>query len=205
MNVAQLNLSAAAVPAASGVVTGIDTAGFGRRAAARILDTILHIGVAFVSAVFLALVIAIGGAVTGTPTDATLERLAAGGTGATLMAIFGSTLYMILCEGLFGASAGKYLLGMVVLSEDGRPCSYVQAVGRSFAFYFDALFFGLVGYSSMKDSPRDQRYGDKWSRTIVAMRSSAPPHPLRSPLRFVGVFVLAMFVDAVAISVGSLL
>lgn len=121
-----------------------------------------------------------------------------------LLSLFGFLLYSSICEGLHGSTAGKYLLGLVVLRDDGQPATYVQAVGRSFAFIIDGMFAGLVGYLSMKDSPLDQRLGDKWADTIVVRRSSAPAGVVRPPSRFVGVFLLALFVDGLALAAAML-
>lgn len=199
MEIASLNLAANAVPSTPLPLPGVETVGFGRRAAARIIDLVLHLGVGLFSGIFAALLVGIYAAVSGAAPDAMLAKMQATGAAAFLLSLFGSILYEAICEGLHGSTAGKYLLGMVVLREDGRPCTYVQAIGRAFAFFIDSLFFGLVAYASMKDSPRDQRFGDKWCGTIVVRRASAPAGSLRSPLRFLGVFVLALFLDGVAL------
>jgi uncharacterized RDD family membrane protein YckC len=199
VEIASLNLAANAVPSTPLQLPGVETVGFGRRVAARLIDMIIHFGVGLFSGVFAALLVGIYAAVSGTSPDAALATMQETGAAAFLLSLFGSLLYESICEGLHGSTAGKYLLGMVVLREDGRPCTYVQAIGRAFAFFIDGLFFGLVAYSSMKDSPRDQRYGDKWCGTIVVTRASAPAGTLRSPLRFFGVLMLALFLDGVAL------
>jgi uncharacterized RDD family membrane protein YckC len=206
VNVAQLNLSAAAVPAADAVVPGIVTVGFGKRTAARIVDLILHIGVSAVTGAVIGVAVVIIASLNGSPVDPILERMARTGVAGKVFGILGFILYSAICDGLFGATAGKYLLGMVVLSEeDGGRCTYVQAIARSFAFVIDSFFFGIVAYLSMKDSPKDQRHGDKWAGTVVATRASAPAGVLRGPLYFVGVLLLAMCLDGIAVSIGILL
>ncbi|HEX6087557.1 MAG TPA: RDD family protein [Thermoanaerobaculia bacterium] len=181
---------------------GVETVGFGRRAVARIIDMIIHFGVGLFSGIFAALMVGIYAAVSGTSPEAAMATMKESGAAAFLLSLLGSILYESICEGLHGSTAGKYLMGMVVLREDGSPCTYVQAIGRAFAFFIDGLFFGLVAYSSMKDSPRDQRYGDKWSGTIVVTRASAPEGTLRMPLRFFGVLLLALFLDGAALLAG---
>lgn len=206
MDLAQLNLSASAVPASHVVVSGLDTVGFGKRAAARIIDIVIHLGVSLITGLFLGILVVVIASVAGSPVEPWLERMTADTTASKILGFFGFVLYSTLCEGLFGATAGKYLLGMVVLNDDDhRPASYTQAVGRSFAFAIDSLFFGLVGYLSMKDSPTDQRFGDKWAGTVVATRASAPPASLRTPMRFLGAFLLAVMLDAIAVAVGTLM
>lgn len=200
MEIASLNLAASAVPSTSLQASGYETVGFGKRAGARILDMVIHFGVGLGSGLFVALVLVVASAVTGTEPEIGKSSVL-----AFVLSLFGSILYESICEGLHGSTAGKYLLGLVVLREEGRPCTYVQAVGRAFAFFIDSLFFGLVGYLSMKDSPRDQRFGDKWCGTVVVTRASAPAGVLRGPGRFVGVFFLALFLDGIAITAGALL
>lgn len=45
---------------------------------------------------------------------------------------------------------------------------------RSGAFYIDGLFFGLIGYSCMKHSRLNQRYGDIWAKTVVVKVAELP-------------------------------
>lgn len=205
MDIASLNLSAAAVPSGSLQSQGVETVGFGRRAAARIIDIILHLGVAVAAGIFTGLVLVIAAAISGNSADPLLAKMGENSVASRLLSLFGFILYCSICEGLYGSTAGKYLLGLVVLrEEDGGPCTYVQAVGRSFAFVIDGLFAGLIAFLSMKDSPRDQRFGDKWSGTVVARRTSAPAGVLRKPIRFVGVLFLALFVDSLALMAAML-
>ena len=205
MEVASLNLSANAVPSTPYAQSGLVTVGFGKRAAARIIDFVLHMGVGLFAGILVGIIVAVASAISGTDAQPLLDRMSKTGVASSVVAILGMMLYYTICEGLHGSSAGKLLLGLVVLREDGRPCTYSQAAGRSFAFLIDGLFFGLIGYSSMKDSAKDQRYGDKWAGTVVVTRASAPAGSLRGAGRFVGVFALAMFLDALAIGVSTLL
>ena len=204
MEIASLNLSADAVASTPYAELGLDYVGFGKRAGAHIIDTIIHFGVGLVSGIFAGIVVAIYAAATSTPVEPMLAKMQGTGAAAFALGLFGSVLYHSIMEGLHGSSIGKMLLGIVVLREDGRPCTYVQAIGRAFAFFFDSLFFGLVAHSSMKDSPRQQRYGDKWAGTVVVTRASVPKHMLRGTGRFVGVMFLALFVDGVALIAGTL-
>lgn len=208
MQVSSLNLGAAsdALVSSQQPVSTLEYAGFLKRAGARIVDLIVHFGVALVSGVFVILLVAIAGAISGSDTAPLMERMGQTTAASRLVALFGFILYSIILEGLFGATAGKYLLGLVVLSEDdARPATYTQAVGRSFAFVLDALFFGLIGYLAMKNSPQQQRHGDKWAGTVVVTRASAPRESLRTPLRFVGAFILAVFLDGLALAASALL
>jgi len=62
----------------------------------------------------------------------------------------------------------------------------MRAIQRSLAYYWDALFFGLVGYNSMQQSPLNQRYGDVWAKTVVVRAATVP----RSAVRPGWVFLL---------------
>jgi hypothetical protein len=45
------------------------------------------------------------------------------------------------------------------------------ALIRDLAYHIDALFFGLIGYTSMQAGPLNQRYGDVWGKTVVVKTS----------------------------------
>lgn len=62
---------------------------------------------------------------------------------------------------------------------DGRPASMKGALIRDLAFNLDVLFFGLIGYASMKKGPLRQRYGDVWGKTVVVKASVFQPQPAR--------------------------
>ena len=44
---------------------------------------------------------------------------------------------------------------MVVVSEGGTSCDLGASLKREIAYFFDAFFFGLIGYVSMKKSPQE--------------------------------------------------
>ena len=206
MEIGSLNLSASAVPASSApLVSGVESVGFAKRAGARIVDLVIHFGVALVAGAVVAVAGVILEAVGVMTEGETMLRIENEGFLGTVVALFGYVAFHAICEGLYGSTPGKFALGMVVLSEDGQRCTYGQALSRSFAFLIDGLFLGLVAYASMKNSPRDQRYGDRWAETVVVERKSAPAGTLRPPLRFVGVVFVALFADAVALAVATLL
>ncbi|HKS21192.1 MAG TPA: RDD family protein [Thermoanaerobaculia bacterium] len=98
-------------------------------------------------------------------------------------------LYHAFSESIGGASLGKRLFGLEVVSEDLRPATLLQGWKRSLAFVVDGFFFGLVGYNAMKKSPIRQRIGDGWAKTRVVLRRSLPP-ALRRPT---SIFVFSLF------------
>jgi uncharacterized RDD family membrane protein YckC len=80
-----------------------------------------------------------------------------------------------LSEALGGATLGKVLLGLEVVSaEDDGPINLGRAVTRNVALVVDVLFFGLVAYSAMARSERRQRVGDAWARSWVVRRAGPP-------------------------------
>jgi uncharacterized RDD family membrane protein YckC len=95
-----------------------------------------------------------------------------------------ATAYETLCEGLYGATIGKLLLGMVVIKDDGTPCDVRAAFVRSVGMIVDGLFFGLIGVMIMRQSPERKRRGDKRAGTMVVKRSQLasgqfqPSYPL---------------------------
>jgi hypothetical protein len=121
-----------------------------------------------------------------------------------VLVLLGAILLEIICESVHGSTPGKLVLGMVVLQEDGTPCRTQSAVIRSFAYLIDALFFGLIAYSAMQQSPQEQRLGDKWAETVACKRSDAPPASLGGPGRFALGLLFALLVDS-ALSMVALL
>jgi uncharacterized RDD family membrane protein YckC len=185
---------------APGAIPGVS---FWPRAAARVIDLLLHI---FLSSVIgfmagIAIAIAAGGRLS----PLVVARLRQNTMLGFLLAILGSIAYEAVCEGVHGSTLGKRMLSLVVVQEDGSPCGFGSALIRSFAYLIDSLFFGLVGYLAMQKSPQEQRHGDEWAHTIVCKRSDAPPQSLRAGGRFLGVLLLALVADGAFILVSLLM
>jgi len=81
-------------------------------------------------------------------------------------------LYFAIFEWLYGATLGKIVLGMRVVQEDGRLCSFNKAFVRGLYRYIDGFFFGVVAYNHMKP-PLQQRMGDQKVKTIVISSKAA--------------------------------
>ncbi len=168
----------------------LEGVGFGLRFLARVLDYgVFYFAIFTVSFLF--------GMVIGIISMATQRALPPGLGSVTwhlfAAGFFGYFAYHWICEGLHGSTLGKLICGIVVVSEDGKRCGMKAAAGRSLAYYVDGLFFGLVGYFSMRESPKQQRLGDKWNDTMVVKRSDVVPQVLRSSGRFFLIFLLAVF------------
>lgn len=76
--------------------------------------------------------------------------------------------YHVLLEGATGRTPGKALLGVAVVREDGRPCTYARAAVRTALRFVDWLPAGyLVGLLSIALTERRQRVGDRLAGTVV--------------------------------------
>lgn len=82
------------------------------------------------------------------------------------------TSYFALPEHLWGATPGKMLLSIQVVTLDGGRISIGQAYGRNLALFIDLLFIGIVGLITMNGSPLHQRVGDKLAKTAVIRKAA---------------------------------
>jgi uncharacterized RDD family membrane protein YckC len=118
-----------------------------------------------------------------------------------VLSLLGGFLYHSLTEGIYGASLGKLICQLRVVTEEGQSIAMKHALLRSLAYYFDGLFFGLVAYASMKESPLNQRYGDRWAHTVVVRSRDLPSGSKKGA----EIFVLALLIGSVLwMSLGAL-
>lgn len=164
----------------------METAGWGIRAGARIIDTIVGLVVGTVGGAIGGVIVGILGAM-GVLGDGWQELLGKETAGAILLSSLGALSYHTLAEGLGGTTVGKLVCGLRTIGADGRPCSIGAALKRNIAFYVDGFFFGLVAYSAMSKSVLNQRIGDRWGHTAVVRASAVPETAARGPT--VGVLV----------------
>jgi uncharacterized RDD family membrane protein YckC len=75
--------------------------------------------------------------------------------------------YYAVCEAATGATLGKRMVGIRVVSEDGERLTFGAAVVRNLLRLVDCLFFYLVGAIFALTSPRGQRLGDRAAHTLV--------------------------------------
>jgi uncharacterized RDD family membrane protein YckC len=153
-------LPATPLPAAPALVTGKK---FGIRAAAYIIDNIFGLVVTLVISLCV-------GFTVGLVMAMLRQRISVDPqTPWVLSIVVGlivGALFNTIYEWLYGATPGKLILGLRVVMENGEPCGFMPAFKRAWLLYIDGLFFGLVGYQSMKP-PLYQRLGDKSAKTIV--------------------------------------
>ncbi len=157
------------------------TAGFGIRAGARIIDTVLGMVLGLIAGVVSGVLVVVLANI-GVFDSGAVHRLGGLSLSSIAFSILGTLSYHTIAEGLGGASIGKLICGLRVLNEDDRPCSIGGAFVRSLAYFVDALVFGLVAYSVMSKSPRQQRLGDRWGGTVVVEAKSVPASSQRSPV-----------------------
>jgi uncharacterized RDD family membrane protein YckC len=172
-----------------------------QRIFAKIIDWVWSGIVGFGFGLVLGIVIGIAAVSSGSPIDSfSFDE----NSSQVLNLVFGNIgflLYNVICEWLFGATLGKWIMGIRVVSFDGRACSFKQALIRSLALFVDLLFFGLIAYSSMVKSLTNQRYGDRWAKTVVIKKFQVPIGAKRGFL----VFLIALLFGSFLLGIFSLI
>ena len=116
-----------------------------------------------------------------------------------LYAIIGVTLYESISESVGTTTVGKQIFKLRVLTTDGKPPEFKQAFIRSIAFFVDSLFFGVVAYISMSSNKLNQRFGDKWAKTVVVYKDNAPKSSIIDKLEIKKAISFGLIVWAVII------
>jgi uncharacterized RDD family membrane protein YckC len=181
---------------------GLVGVGFWPRALARLTDMAAHYGVTYATGMVFGFMLRI--ASDGHISRLVFLRLRQFSLLNFLLVLLGSILFHALCEGIHGSTPGKLMLSMVVVRDDGAPSGLKAAWIRSLAYVIDSLFFGMVAYSAMQDSPMEQRLGDKWADTVVCKRTELPPASLHGLDRFVVALFFATIVDSALCMLGLL-
>ena len=189
------------VPTPGSIARG---AGFGIRAAARTIDIIYGLVVGLVAGLFAGIVIVFLEQA-GDVAPGWQEKIGGVNLVAWGASFLGTLFYHSLTEGMYGASLGKLLCGLRVVSEAAQPIGISQAFKRSLAFYWDGLFFGVVGYLSMKESELNQRYGDHWAKTVVIKTADVPPESKRGAGMFAVAFVVASGGEMILLALGLII
>lgn len=161
--------------------------GFGIRTLAYVLDSVILYGVSQVIGIVAGVILgAVLIALTGDVPD--VSQLSGLSAVDFITGLFNFTLYFTLFEWMLGASPGKLLTGLRVVSEDGTPCNLRGAFLRALLRFVDGLFFGIIAYASMKKTPLNQRLGDRSGKTVVV---SAKDPGIREKRPFGWFFVAA--------------
>lgn len=80
-------------------------------------------------------------------------------------------LYHSLFEGLYGATPGKRICGIMVLKADFTPCGLGAAFLRNIMRIVDSFFYYLVAAIALAGTMKWQRLGDLVADTVVVRRS----------------------------------
>lgn len=92
------------------------------------------------------------------------------GTPAMLLSL-AFTAYYVVCEGAFGATLGKLVLGIRVVNREGRAPGIGPALVRNLLRIIDFLPFAyVVGIVAILASKTKQRLGDRVAGTYVVAR-----------------------------------
>lgn len=83
---------------------------------------------------------------------------------STILLAFG---YHWFCEGRFGATLGKGMIGILVQMKDGRACGFRASFIRNLMRLIDGIGFYLVGFLVALFSKTRQRLGDRLADTMV--------------------------------------
>ncbi len=142
-------------------------AGPARRALAQLLDLVIcYTTIAALGAlVYLA-------AGTGAEVGTSIGKA---GIGLVLLTLFAAQwVYFVVCEGRWGTSPGKRVLGLVVVTTSGRPIGWRAAALRNLLRAADLLPIAyVVGVVTMALSSRFQRIGDLVAGTMVVVPERA--------------------------------
>jgi uncharacterized RDD family membrane protein YckC len=137
-----------------------------RRIKAALIDVLL-LAIAFV------LIAAVSGGIHSTTTSANETTAVQTGVsvhgGAALLFFLAVLVYYAGCELRWGQTPGKRVMGLRVVTLDGRPPSTRAVLIRTAARLIDVLpVFYLVGLTALLLSSDDQRVGDRLAGTTVS-------------------------------------
>jgi uncharacterized RDD family membrane protein YckC len=179
-------------------------AGFWIRAAARLIDVAYGTMLGFFAGVLGGIMLVMLSRA-GLITPGWQHRIHGVNVAGWGLSLLGGLLYHSLTEGMYGASLGKLICQLRVATEEGRPITMKQALLRSLTYYMDALFFGIVAYTSMKESPLNQRYGDKWAHTVVVKSKDMPSGSVKGAELFVLSFLMGSVFWTVLLALGLII
>lgn len=178
-------------------------AGFWIRVAARVLDEIILIFVSMFVGLALGILLGIASGM-GLIHRGWPSRFGQNYVLSFFFSLLANLAYHTLCEGIHGATVGKLCCGICVVREDGKPSNVFAALVRSLAYYIDGLFFGAVAFASMKRSPLNQRYGDRWAKTAVLKSDEIALESKRSATRLLLAFGLGFLIYVILVATGLL-
>ena len=113
-------------------------------------------------------------------------------------------VYYAACEGMFSATPGKILNGLLVVSDDGRPLGLHSVAIRNLLRLVDALpAMYAIGGVAVLVTPYSQRIGDLAAHTTVVFRQDATePDTARNSGRRARLVLMAMLAMALVFTAG---
>lgn len=121
------------------------------------------LGIRIVAAIIDSIVASIVGGIVGLLIGVLLNSLLV----IVLVASIAPLLYFIILEGKYGQTAGKRLLGLIVVHEDGSPCTMSSSAIRNILRVIDVFGSYLLGLVVILLTDRNQRVGDLAGGTVV--------------------------------------
>jgi uncharacterized RDD family membrane protein YckC len=171
--------------------------GFWPRAGARVLDVLFVMLLAFPAGIVAAIVLLIL-QVAGVTDDGWAVRMQESTVANYVFGAFAGVAFHAASDTLVGATPGKLVFRMRVVNLDGRRCGVGAALVRNLAYFVDSFFFGVPAYSSMQRGPEQQRYGDRWAKTMVISADEARLHQPAAASRVIfGVLASCIIAGAV--------
>jgi uncharacterized RDD family membrane protein YckC len=194
-----------AKPINAGVTRALQGAGFGIRLLARVIDLAVTLFVASFMLLLVTHVINVIAFMAGDTQQVFVQQFMLDDSPTEfMMEIFAYVAYHAVAEQISGSTLGKWITGLVVVQEDGTPIRLKQGIGRNLWFYFESMMYGLPAVQSMYKSPRRQRHGDVWNRTMVVRRRALPAGRRPSAGMFLVGLSAALTVFAVISILGNL-
>ncbi len=187
------------------VADSLEYVSFWPRVLAQVVDTVVHYGTSYAVGIILALISIFIQGLMGASRNVLIESLQETSWSLYVFAFLGSVAYHSVMESVCGSTLGKRLVGITVYSDKGRGCTLLQGIKRSVAILADGFFFGVVAASSMGDSRRQQRLGDKWAKTVVVRIHSLPASERGKGLRFAAALVGGVAADGIVLGTGIVL
>lgn len=109
-------------------------------------------------------------------------------------------LYFGILEGSgMHATLGKYILGLIVVDEDGVPITCAQSFRRALFRYVSGLAL-CIGYFVAFGDPQGRTWHDKWAHTFVAAREAGCTQP--RPANYTNTTVSAQLVGVSGLFAG---
>jgi len=89
--------------------------------------------------------------------------------------LLATAAFWILPEWLLGSTVGKWACDLHVTTLSGGDISFSQSLKRNVLRLIDFFSFYLTGFVTASLTPKRQRLGDLWAKTIVVPKKAVRP------------------------------